>query len=102
MNRLTEWRNGHGAVVDNRENYIDNLATYEDMEESGLLVKIPCKVGDMVFYRKGEFVYGDTVKRIVFDGLDNQIVLDCNHCFLFSDIGRKAFLKREEAYKEEE
>ena len=78
------------------------LAMYEDAEESGLMVKIPCKVGDMVFYRKGELVYGDTVKRIVFDGLDNQIVLDRNHCFLFSDIGRKAFLKREEAYKEEE
>ena len=30
MKRCTEWRNGHGAIVDNSVNYIDRLAQYED------------------------------------------------------------------------
>ena len=28
---------------------IDRLAAYEDAEEQGLLVRLPCKVGDMVY-----------------------------------------------------
>lgn len=28
---------------------IDRLAEYEDMEEQGLLVRLPCKVGDRVY-----------------------------------------------------
>lgn len=30
MNRCTEWRGEHAAVFDNRVNYIDRLARYED------------------------------------------------------------------------
>lgn len=30
MNRLTEWRGEHAAVVNHHENYIDRLAAYED------------------------------------------------------------------------
>ena len=28
---------------------VDKLAHYEDLEEQGLLLKLPCKVGDMVY-----------------------------------------------------
>lgn len=28
---------------------VDRLADYEDAEEQGLLVRLPCKVGDMVY-----------------------------------------------------
>ena len=49
MERLTEWRNGHGAIVNNRENYIDKLARYEDAEEQGRLIVLPCKVGERVY-----------------------------------------------------
>ncbi len=31
-------------------NAIDKLAEYEDLEEQGLLLKLPCKVGDMVYH----------------------------------------------------
>lgn len=31
------------------ENMIKKLATYEDLEEQGLLVRLPCKVGDIVY-----------------------------------------------------
>lgn len=31
------------------ENMIKKLATYEDLEEHGLLVRLPCKAGDIVY-----------------------------------------------------
>lgn len=31
------------------ENMIKKLATYEDLEEQGLLVRLPCKVGDIIY-----------------------------------------------------
>lgn len=59
MERLTEWigegeerqavpkmslrRNGHKKCC-------NKLAHYEDLEEQGLLLKLPCKVGTKVFY----------------------------------------------------
>ena len=35
----------------------DKLAEYEDAEEQGLLLRLPCKIGDTVYetYRDGEY-----------------------------------------------
>jgi hypothetical protein len=70
MERLTEWENGSVTYNEKREiecgeycdscsqgagncetikNMIKKLADYEDLEEQGLLVKLPCKVGAEVF-----------------------------------------------------
>lgn len=46
MNRCTEWRGEHAAVFDNRVNYIDRLARYED---SGLK---PEEIADLVNFRE--------------------------------------------------
>lgn len=73
------------------------LAQYEDKQEDGLLIKLPCKVGDMVYYKKGQYIYGDTVKRILLDGIDNQIIIDGNRAFMFCDFGKKVFATRKEA-----
>lgn len=32
------------------EDMIDKLADYEDLEEQGRLIKLPCKVGDTVYH----------------------------------------------------
>jgi hypothetical protein len=93
---------GPAAFYNQRDYYdyadaLEHLAQYEDAEESGLLVRLPCKVGDMVYYRKGQYIYGDDVKRIVFDGMDNYVIVDANHCYTFSNFGAKVFLTREEA-----
>lgn len=37
-----EWEN-------NRHNVLQKLADYEDLEEQGRLIKLPCKVGDIVY-----------------------------------------------------
>lgn len=102
--RLTEWRNRHGAVVNNCENYIDKLARYEDAEAEGRLVVLPCKVGDTVYYIRTlqngadmKVVEKDTVKRIIFDGIDNQIIISYNHSFMICDFNRLIFLSRQEA-----
>lgn len=42
---------GHAIPLDNVkvELLIQKLSEYEDLEEQGLLVKLPCKVGDTVY-----------------------------------------------------
>lgn len=95
--RLTEWRGEHAAVVNHHENYIDKLATYEDAEEQGRLVVLPCKMGDMVYYRRGRDIIGDTVERIIIDGIDNQVLVGAHKAYMFCDFGRNVFLTREEA-----
>ena len=49
MDRPTEWRGEHAAIVNHHENYIDRLAAYEDAGEEGRLIILPCKVGDKVY-----------------------------------------------------
>lgn len=60
MKRLTKKSiaRENGYVVDNPTvercaNAIDKLGEYEDAEENGLLVRLPCKVGDLL-YEAGE------------------------------------------------
>lgn len=70
MERLTKWEDGSITYNEKRElecgeycdscsqgagncktveNMIKKLATYKDLEEQGLLVRLPCKVGDIVY-----------------------------------------------------
>ena len=95
--RLTEWRGEHAAIGNHHENYIDKLAAYEDAEEHGRLVILPCKVGDMVYYRRGRDIIGDTVDRIIIDGIDNQVLVGAHKAYMFCDFGRNVFLTHEEA-----
>lgn len=79
----------------------NRLAEYEDMEEQGLLVRLPCKVGDTI-YR-----CGDPIKKIyewqiayveVYDD-ETVFVDDSDNTFVEADIGKTVFLTREEAEK---
>lgn len=38
------------SSVDNCQEAINKLGKYEDLEEQGLLLRLPCKVGDTVWY----------------------------------------------------
>ena len=95
------------------ELYREQLKEYQQLEEQGLLLRLPCKVGN-IFY----CIAGESVKRIhemevldvnPFGAIyyeDNEIIkiyniyLDGNigylHC-RFSDIGRTVFLTQAEA-----
>lgn len=51
MERLTEYHNGVAVIRDKSKHKeaMEKLARYEDLEEQGLLLKLPCKVGDILF-----------------------------------------------------
>ena len=51
MERLTEYHNGVAVIRDKAllKDAMRKLAGYEDLEEQGLLLKLPCKVGTQVW-----------------------------------------------------
>jgi len=94
------------AMADLRE----RLKEYEDLEELGLLLKLPCKVGDTVYtntsmqgwyFRKGNRPYEAKIVFIGINGADNFINVDFGNGhmlqFKFSEIGKTVFLTQAEA-----
>lgn len=104
---------GASSKCDNCENMTnacEKLGAYEDAEEQGLLLRLPCKLGDALYrVNKGakepvimmrviqlciKQIHKDrTVMRI--DAI-NDADMD-ESCYLSCDIGKKIFLTREEA-----
>lgn len=87
---------------------MEKLADYEDAEEQGRLVKLPCKVGDTLYSALGEKVLKSEVisvkyhceaenhgvfirERIIIDTDDFETEIN------FSDIGKTVFLTKSEA-----
>lgn len=80
---------------------IDKLAEYEDLEEQGKLVKLPCKIGDTVYdiawwdnVQEKVVVKGKTYYRTIHKHKVTELPFD------YSDIGefgKTVFLTREEA-----
>lgn len=123
MERLTERYdvapNGESDVWVKQHDYISaarKLAEYEDLEEQGLLVRLPCKVGDMVWdndfgypesYKIKAFSYGYCDSYVEPDiGIEDEIIFyyensdgSITGAFPTSEIGKTVFLTREEAEK---
>lgn len=99
-----------GYVVDNPTvercvKVIDKLGEYEDAEENGLLVRLPCKVGDTVWIvdeNSNEFDGIDEcrVSQVIWNGTFFALIFD-KDCYGYSEsyIGKTVFLTREEAGK---
>ena len=127
MERLTEWENGSVTYNEKRQiecgeycdscsqgagncktvkNMIKKLATYEDLEEKGLLVRLPCKVGDTVYVPTRNFI---SELRIIMVSVDmhgtyfrwmlNSGIYPNLDGFSRSKLGKTVFLTREEAEK---
>ena len=90
MERLTARYNGHAVMAWEHENkytkeeWIDmlaaSLAAYEDLEEQGRLVVLPCKVGDTVFglnrhHKRGSYVMEGEVKEMYFAEEDMRLCI---------------------------
>ena len=124
MERLTERENDKLIMVkqDNGEyipaywdedNFkaIKKLADYEDLEEQGLLVRLPCKVGDTVYRVNAgakQPIIPMTVSEIHFLCYKNEHAVRFDaigkedmgeSCYRLEDIGRIVFLTHEEAEK---
>nr|DAJ92486.1 MAG TPA: hypothetical protein [Caudoviricetes sp.] len=77
------------------EDMVEKLADYEDLEEQGRLIKLPCKVGDTVYkidkvsnkIKQYKVIHFE-VSRVDFDTY--------NYCFLHH-FGKTVFLTKEEA-----
>lgn len=81
------------------------LREYENLEEKGLLLKLPCKVGDKVFELSGIEIFPVEVESIEvkenfvdFHG-KGEMFPDDTYPTMFStfDVGKSVFLTREQA-----
>lgn len=94
--------------------WLEELKSYKDLEEQGLLVRLPCKVGDMVWdndfgypesYEIKAFSYGYCDSYVEPDIEDEIIFYYENYtasitgAFPMSELGKTVFLTREEAAK---
>lgn len=124
MERLTERENDKLIMVkqDNgeyipaywdKDNFkaIKKLADYEDLEEQGLLARLPCKVGDTVYRVNAgakqpiipmtvseiHFLCYKNERAVRFDAIGKEDMGES--CYRLEDIGRIVFLTHKEAEK---
>lgn len=125
MERLTKWEDGSITYKQKREfecgeycdscsqgagncktveNMIKKLATYEDLEEQGLLVRLPCKIGDDLYC----IVNGEVKKLKVHSfGVPDFEITDIEFKYVdgfkivrfVGELGKTVFITREEAEK---
>lgn len=101
---------GTSSKCDNCElttSICEKLGKYEDLEEQGRLIKLPCKVGDTVFYINGTLileyeVVGFSIDRTGAWLMYGEHYVDENdrtysYNFETDKIGKTVFLTREEA-----
>lgn len=105
MERLTERYdvapNGESDVWVKQHDYISaarKLAEYEDLEEQGLLVRLPCPIGTTVWD-----IYGTGIRKNVVSGIeygkDGRWFLWANEDEWLGELNVVVFLTREEAEK---
>lgn len=118
MERLTERMenapDGESNVWVKNHDYIkasEKLAEYEDLEEQGLLVRLPCKIGDTVYRVNAgakqpiipmtvseiHFLCYKNERAVRFDAIGKEDMGES--CYRLEDIGKIVFLTREEAEK---
>ena len=90
-NRIKEYWE-HKQVAE----YLRKLKDYEDAEEQGRLVKLPCKVGDTVWQIMVVGVQGKNIKYGIFKAVVTTISVDYQMNFLISTI-----TEDEERYRNE-
>ena len=72
------------------------LQEYEDLEEQGGLVKLPCKVGDTVYIIIAKSISKQKVKEIIIDGYGIKFKTN-RRMFGLCDVFHTVFLTRPEA-----
>lgn len=90
---------------------LEKLTDYEDLEEQGLLVRLPCKIGDTVYRVNAgakqpiipmtvseiHFLCYKNERAVRFDAIGKEDMGES--CYRLEDIGKIVFLTREEAEK---
>ena len=109
IERLTEWK-GDGKLLAKTKfsgdfgsaNVLEKLAEYEDLEEQGLLLRLPCKAGDIVYsiaYNGKIYPVKATRDVRIVDGVLHIICDSWRYSDLvsFDDIGKTVFFTQAEA-----
>lgn len=92
----------------------DKLAEYEDLEEKGLLLKLPCKIGDIIYEVDEGILFDDVIEPIECKVTHILIVskvyieievikghgVGSTYNFEIEDFNKTVFLTKEEAEKE--
>ena len=119
MERLTKtYSDGTHGVADNlpcgKNSYeykgllLETLGKYEDAEEQGLLLRLPCKVGDILYFAHHDRVIFSEVLLVKYHVeaenhgifIRERLTIDVKRISAesdFCDIGKNVFLTREEA-----
>lgn len=109
MERLTKtYSDGTHAAADNlpcgENSYtykgllLEALGKYEDADEQGLLLRLPCKIGDTIYFKAYEQAIVNTmVTDILIDSTDIVIYDELANRFHINDFGKTVFLTKAEA-----
>lgn len=88
--------------------WLEELKSYKDLEEQGLLVRLPCKVGDTVYVQTRNFISELRITLVSVDTSDmsmyfswmlNSGIYPNLDGFSGYELGKFVFLTREEAEK---
>ena len=121
MERLTEWKDDKKLLAKTKfsgdfgsANVLGRLAEYEELEEQGLLLRLPCKAGSTVYSIRSRYTECSKYKETWNDcyGCENEDKCDSheeyyihiNHSvsdewivIYMNDFGKTVFLTQEEA-----
>lgn len=107
MDRLTErnpswiddelWESACEPDCEEIDAVYRKLKEYEDLEEQGRLVKLPCKVGNTVYVIVGKNISAQKIQRATIDSEGKIEFCTKRRGFALFDIGKTVFLTREEA-----
>ena len=93
----------HGVIKDKKGyikyygEHIDKLGKYEDLEEQGLLLQTPCKIGDTVYQINENEIKEFIVYSFDIRPLQSFICDSSNHRLNFNQFGRTVFSTEDEA-----
>ena len=79
------------------ETIAERLANREQAEEQGLLLRLPCKVGDAVYVVVGKDISKQKVQRVTIDSEGKIEFCTRKRGFALFDFEKTVFLAREEA-----
>ena len=106
---FTQPCNGEGCKDENCifiNDVCERLAEYEDLEEQGRLLRLPCKMGDTVYVKmtascKTRYVEAEVRDFTYFKSFGFCVVITSKHFdkqnIPFSEFGKTVFLSEEEA-----
>ena len=77
--------------------WLEKFKEYQQLEEQGRLVKLPCKVGDTVYVIVGKNISAQKIQRATIDSERKIEFCTKRRGFTLFDIGKTVFLTKSEA-----